>query len=109
MNVVGVVCVGLVNFADVRTGGGYGLMWTKTDKGEGGSIFAIFLRTSFMDDPVGAFGIDAVYKLMFYLLTSIGQMHRVDELRKFNFVIQQNCKLEMSSAVRLLSYAGQPF
>ena len=41
----------LINFADVRTGGGYGLMWTKTDKGEGGSIFAIFLRTSFMDDP----------------------------------------------------------
>jgi len=43
----------LINFADVRTGvGGYGLMWTKADRVEGGSIFAIFLQMSFMDDPL---------------------------------------------------------
>jgi len=30
---------------------GYVLMRTKADKGEGESIFAIFLQTSFMDDP----------------------------------------------------------
>jgi len=33
-------------------GRGFILMRTKVDKGEGESIFAIFLRTSFMDDPI---------------------------------------------------------
>ena len=32
-------------------GGGVGPMRTKVDKGEGGSILADILRTSFMDDP----------------------------------------------------------
>jgi len=50
VSVVGVY--NLINFADVRTEGGYGLMWTKADNGEGGSIFVIFLRMSFMDDPL---------------------------------------------------------
>ena len=38
-----------VLYADVRKGG-EGVR-PDADKGEGGSIFAIFLRTSFMDDP----------------------------------------------------------
>ena len=33
-------------------GGGVGPMRTKADKGEGGSILADILRTSFMDDPL---------------------------------------------------------
>ena len=39
-------------YADVRKGGGggYVLMWTKADKGEGVN-FCYILRTSFMDDP----------------------------------------------------------
>jgi len=33
-------------------GGGVGPMQTKADKGEGESILADILRTSFMDDPI---------------------------------------------------------
>jgi len=45
----------VINFADVHTGGGrWRGIWPDVDKSRqgGGSIFAIFLRTSFMDDPI---------------------------------------------------------